>query len=82
MTNNSGATNLSAGQIDMLLNMASKKMGISPDNLKTQLQNGVLPQGVNAGTVSEYLNDPQKLEQLLSSDRAQKALRDLMNGGR
>lgn len=82
MNNNSGMPNLSATQVNQLLNLASKKMGVSPDDLKSQLQNGSLPQGLNTNTVSQYLNDPKKLEQLLSSDKAQKVLRDLMNNGR
>lgn len=82
MNNNSGMPNLSATQVNQLLNLASKKMGVSPDDLKSQLQNGSLPQGLNTNTVSQYLNDPKKLEQLLSSDKAQKILRDLMNNGR
>lgn len=82
MNNNSGMPNLSATQVNQLLNLASKKMGVSPDDLKSQLQSGSLPQGLNTNTVSQYLNDPKKLEQLLSSDKAQKVLRDLMNNGR
>lgn len=81
MNNNTGMPNLSAGQVSQLLNMASKKMGVSPDELKSQLQSGSLPQGLNTSTVAGILNDPKKLEQLLSSDKAQKILRGFMNNG-
>lgn len=80
MNHNTGMPNLSSGQIDMLLRMASAKLGVSPEKLKTQLQKGDLPQGITAQNVQQLLNDPKKLEMLLSSDKAKKALQDFMGG--
>ncbi|RPF47957.1 hypothetical protein EDD70_0765 [Hydrogenoanaerobacterium saccharovorans] len=80
MKNNSGMPNISNAQIDMMLKMASKKLGVTPDQLKSQLQKGDLPQGLNAGNVQQFLNDPKKIEELLNTDNAKKILKDLMNG--
>ncbi|MBC8545626.1 hypothetical protein H8711_01570 [Clostridiaceae bacterium NSJ-31] len=79
MKNNSNMPNLSQGQIDLLLRMASQKMGVAPDKLKAQLQRGELPQGVNTANVQQILNDPKRLEELLNSDRAKRTLQSLMN---
>ncbi|WP_312643209.1 hypothetical protein [Hydrogenoanaerobacterium sp.] len=79
MKNNSGMPNISNAQIDLMLNMVSQKMGVTPDQLKAQLQGGDLPQGLNAGNVKQVLNDPQKLESLLNSDKIKQVMQDLMN---
>lgn len=72
--------NLSQGQINLLLNLASKKLGLSSTQLRAKLEQGDLPQGLNANTVAQYLNDPKKLEQLLNSEQVKQALNGLMGG--
>lgn len=79
MKNSSGMPNLSQSQIETLMRMASQKLGVSPDKLMAQLQSGDLPKGMNMGMVRDVLSDPQKLEALLNSDKAKKALQELMN---
>ena len=79
MKNTEGMPNLSQGQIEMLLRLASQKMGVTPEKLMTQLKGGEIPKGLNISAVKDILADPKKLEALLNSDKAKAALQSLMN---
>ena len=77
--NSQGMPSFSQGQVDMLLNMASSRLGVKPEELKRQLQSGQLPSGVDQGSLSQFLGDQKKLESLLSSKATQQLLQGLMN---
>lgn len=80
--NTQGLPNFSQGQLDMLLGMASKQLGVKPDELKRQLQNGQMPSGVDTSNLAQYLGDSKKLEALLNSKATQQLLQGLMKGGK
>lgn len=80
--NTQGMPQFSAGQLDALLNMASSRLGVKPEELKRQLQSGQLPSGVDTSNISQYLGDSKKLESLLSSKATQQLLQGLMKGGK
>ena len=69
-----------------MLNMASKKLGISPEQLQSSAQNGELNNIMKnmpknqADKVQEVLSDKDQLEKLLQSEKAQRLLKMLMGG--
>lgn len=70
--------NLSAQQMQALLNLASSKLGVSPQELQRKLQSGSFDLGkVNSKTVSQILNDPKKIEAILKSKEAQAVIQRL-----
>ncbi len=71
---------------DEMLNMASKKLGVSPEQLKNSASQGEinnimknLPKS-QADKVQEVLSDKDQLEKLLQSEKAQKLLKMFMGG--
>lgn len=74
--------NLPPEKMDILLKMASQKLGRDPSELKAQLENGNVNQAIGnldpkmQGQISALLNNPQALEVMLQNEK----LRNLING--
>ncbi|MBQ6829999.1 MAG: hypothetical protein IJO59_02610 [Clostridia bacterium] len=60
-------------QLQALLQFAAKQLGTTPDQLQKTVQNT---------DVGNLVNDPKKVEQLLSSPKAQALLREWLGGTR
>ncbi len=78
--------NLSPDQVDSLLKMAGEKLGTDPNQLRQQLENGNLNNILgkmdpgSAAQVNKVLQDPQALQQMLSSQKVQIMLKTLLGG--
>ncbi len=59
-------------QLQALLKFAAGKLGTTPDQLQKTVQ---------SANIDALVNDPQKLEQLLKSPKAQALLRELGGNG-
>ncbi len=65
----------SAGQVNDMLKTASNKLGISPEELKQQLESGNLQNALqkmgprNAAKLQKILSDPQLSQQFLSDPK-------------
>lgn len=76
--------NLSQDQLNRLLGVAGKKMGIDPENLKTQMESGKLDgilQGLSGDQrdkISGLMHDPAAMQQLISDPKVQQLLKGLM----
>ena len=79
--------NLSPDQLDQLLGVAGQKLGTDPQQLKSQLQSGALDGVMNrippekAQEINALLQDPQALEQFLSSPKVKMMLAALLGKG-
>lgn len=74
---------LTPDQLQALLNYASQRLGISPEQLKETVQSGnlsSLTDKAGGNDLSALIKDPQKAEQLLRSPQAQALLNQLMGG--
>ena len=60
-------------QLQALLQFAAKQLGTTPDQLQKTVQNT---------DVGNLVNDPKKVEQLLSSPKAQALIREWLGGTR
>ncbi len=78
--------NLSQGQLDMLLKLASKKLGKSPDEIKSQVEQGNLQNllsGLDPATqnrVAEFASNPSAVQTILSSGRLGEILSGFTGG--
>lgn len=76
--------NLSQNQMDMLLAMASKKMGTDPEKLKQQMQSGQMDGILNGlspaqqNQISALINNPAAIEQFVANPKVQQLLRGMM----
>ena len=75
----SNTPSISPAQIELLLKMAGKQLNIDPNTLRQQLEQGDLNalgqrMGVPAEQLSQLMNNPQKLSQLISPSDLQKLL--------
>ena len=75
----SNTPSISPAQIELLLKMAGKQLNIDPNALRQQLEQGDLNalgqrMGVPAEQLSQLMNNPQKLSQLISPSDLQKLL--------
>lgn len=76
--------NFSQEQLNRLLGVAGKKMGIDPENLKTQMESGKLDgilQGLSGDQrdkISGLMNDPAAMQQLISDPKVLQLLKGLM----
>lgn len=67
-----------------LIAIAGKKLGMNPDDLKNQLDNGKLEGAManmskqDAAKLQMFMKDPKKMEQLMSSKQAQDILGRLL----
>ena len=62
--------------------MASKKLGVSPDQLKSQLQQSNVQNAVQGGKVDmnrfqKIVKDPGKIQQMLDTPAAKQLLKQL-----
>lgn len=79
--------NLSDSQLSALLNMAGKKLGQDPAQLKSQLENGKLDNllgGLDASTaqkVNGVLSNPKAVEALLGNEQVRSLLQSLGGNG-
>ncbi len=76
--------NLSQKQMELLMSLASKKMGKNPEQMRQQLQSGDL-QGLLGGLpqgqqqrIQQLMNDPAAIQQLISNPKVQQLLQGLM----
>ncbi len=60
-------------QLQALLQFAAKQLGTTPEQLQKTVQNT---------DVGNLVNDPKKVEQLLSSPKAQALIREWLGGTR
>lgn len=78
--------NFSEQQLNQLLQMASKKMGTTPEELKKKLETNNVQEtlkGMNANDaakIQQVLADPALTKKLLNSPQAQAILKSLMGG--
>lgn len=69
--------NINQNQLDGLLNVVSKKLGMSPQDLKQQLESGKFDKALNgmnpkdAATFQQVMQNPKIIEQLMSAPQAQ-----------
>ena len=78
--------NFSQNQMDALLQMAGRKMGSSPDQLRQQMQTGQvdallsgLPEEKQA-QVQQLLHNPEAIEKFIQNPQVQQLIRGLMGG--
>lgn len=77
--------NLTPEQLQALLQFASKKVGMSPEQLAKTVQTGGLDALVSRVSPSDmnklkaYVGDKSQMEQLLQSPQMQQAIRDILN---
>ena len=75
--------NINPKQLEALLNLAGKKLGTSPEQLKSQLENGNLQNAVDnlpphqSAMLRQALADPKVAEKVLSSPQAQEIMKKL-----
>ena len=69
--------NINQNQLDGLLNVVSKKLGMSPQDLRQQLESGKFDKALNgmnpkdAATFQQVMQNPKIIEQLMSAPQAQ-----------
>lgn len=75
--------NLTPQQQQALINAASQKLGIAPEQIAAMLQNGKAEElAARAGVpVQQYVNNPAAIERLLSDPAARAVIKKLMGGG-
>ncbi len=75
--------NLTPQQQQALINAASQKLGIAPEQIAAMLQSGKAEElAVRAGVpVQQYANNPAAIERLLSDPAARAVIKKLMGGG-
>lgn len=78
--------NLTPESIDKLLAVAGAKLGTDPKKLRAQFEQGAfddvlrrLPKG-KSEMVSNLMQNPKAMEQMLNTPQAQQLLRNLMGG--
>lgn len=79
--------NFDPGQLQGLLNAVSKKIGVSPQQLRKELESGKFDSALSAMSPSESakfqqaVKNPQLIEKLMSTPQA-KALYNKLSGGK
>lgn len=75
--------NLTPQQQQALINAASQKLGIAPEQIAAMLQSGKAEElAARAGVpVQQYANNPAAIERLLSYPAARAVIKKLMGGG-
>lgn len=75
---------LPPSKMDGLLEMVGKKLGVSPEQLRSDLESGKLEQAMQnlpkkeAANVQNLLKDQKKVEQLMNTPRAKALYEKLM----
>lgn len=73
--------------LDGLLNAVSKKLNMPPEKLKTELQEGKFDNALrsmspqDAAKLNTAMQNPQLIEQMMSSPQAQALYKKLTGGG-
>jgi len=71
-------------QMDVLMQMASQKMGTDPQTLRQQLENGNAQNILNGlspaqrAQINNLMNNPAAIEQLIANPKVQQLLKGLM----
>ena len=77
--------NVNRDKLNIMLQMAANKLGLDPQKLQNQLEQGVFNEALSrlGGDQSAYVNrlisNPKALEQMLNNPQVKKALEDLMD---
>ncbi len=85
---NINPNNMSPEKLNMLLNMAGKKLGVNPNSLKSSLESGDLKgvmNGMNPEAAQKFNNivsNPKELEKIMNSPQAQELIKKLMEGNK
>lgn len=74
--------NFSPEKIQLLLNIAGKKLGTDPTVLKEKLENGSL-EGLNLSSsqnqqLNKVLSNPKMMEQMLNNPKIQEILKNVL----
>ena len=76
-------------KLDDLLKVASKKLGMDPEKIKSELNNQVAAselmskaKGISNSQLKSVLNDPKTLEGILNSPKGRKLIEELLGGGK
>lgn len=75
---------MQSSQMDGLLQMVGQKLGVSPEQLRSDLESGKLEQAIQrmpkkeAATVQNIINDPKKMEKLMNTPQAKALYEKLM----
>lgn len=75
---------MQSSQMDGLLQMVGKKLGVSPEQLRADLESGKLDQAMQkmpkkeAATMQNLLKDSKKMEQLMNAPQAKALYEKLM----
>ena len=76
---------MQSSQMDGLLQMVGKKLGVSTEQLRADLESGKLDQAMQkmpkkeAATMQNLLKDPKKMQQLMNAPQA-KAINEKLMG--
>lgn len=76
--------NVNPKQLEALLNVASKKLGTTPEQLRSQLENGVFDNAMNGmpkeqeQMLRQALSNPKVAEKILSTPQAQAIYKKLI----
>lgn len=75
--------NLTPQQQQALINAASQKLGVAPEQIVAMLQSGKAEElAARAGVpVQQYANNPAAIERLLADPAARAVIKKLMGGG-
>ena len=76
-------------KLDDLLKAASKKLGLDPEKVKSQMSNPDAAsevmsksKGIDSSQLKSVLNDPKTLEGILNSPKGRKLIEELLGGGK
>ena len=78
--------NLSKNQLDSLVSMTSKKLGVPESQLRTELQNGTFDRLMSTlpkqdqGKLTAALSNPATAQMVLSSPQAKELMNKLFGG--
>ncbi|HIY08033.1 MAG TPA: hypothetical protein H9680_01705 [Firmicutes bacterium] len=72
--------NLSPQQVDQLLKLAGARLGVDPQTLRSQLEQGSLEslKGPDNQQIQELLSDPKRLRQAMGGESAKGLLGSLL----
>ncbi len=75
--------NLSQNQLDSLVKLAGKKMGIDPNDLKQQMESGQMDGILNnlnsnqKAQMQNLMNNPKAIQQLMENPKLQALIKNL-----
>lgn len=72
--------NINEQKLNEMLLQASKKLGVPPEELKSKLQNGVIPNSKSSIDLQSLINDKDAINKMLQNPKAQELIKKLMNG--